>query len=140
MVAFLFSCIIGFAQPKQHGLKKGEGREKIKALYIAYMTQELELTETEAQKFWPVHDQFSAEVKAVNKDAGITELGREEASLNIKKKYNDKFSRILGNDRTNLFFKKDKEFRSKLVDEIKDKRGKYGDRKDKQKKAGEDKN
>ncbi|WP_405576775.1 sensor of ECF-type sigma factor [Winogradskyella sp. Asnod2-B02-A] len=31
-------------------------REKIKALKIAHITEQLDLTETEAQKFWPIYN------------------------------------------------------------------------------------
>jgi hypothetical protein len=111
--------------------KGGEGKERIKALYVAYITQELNLNETEAQKFWPVQEQYSSEIKSINKDKNSTELAREEITLNIKKKYNDKFSKIIGNDRTDQFFKKDKEFRGKLLENLKEKRKGGGKQKDK---------
>ncbi|APG66375.1 hypothetical protein LPB136_02145 [Tenacibaculum todarodis] len=38
-------------------LKKGS-KEKIKALKIAFITEQLELTEAEAQKFWPLYNKF----------------------------------------------------------------------------------
>lgn len=37
-------------------LKKG--RDKIKAFKIAYITEKLSLTSTEAEKFWPVYNDF----------------------------------------------------------------------------------
>jgi hypothetical protein len=108
--------LIGFAQQKNHDEKVG-GKEKIKALYIAYITRELNLNELEAQKFWPVHALYDAEIKGVNKQ-NLTELEKEEAALLIKKRYKDKFVPIIGKDRSDIFFKKDKEFRNKLIDKI----------------------
>jgi Spy/CpxP family protein refolding chaperone len=35
-----------------------EKREKIKALKVAYLTSELSLTATEAEKFWPIYNEF----------------------------------------------------------------------------------
>ena len=49
-------------------------------------------------------------------------LEKEEASLNTKKKYNDKFIKVLGAEKTNLFFIKDSEFRKKMVDKLKKQR------------------
>ena len=127
----LLSISALYAQPGDNkGDRKGGGKEKIKALYVAYITQELNLNESEAQKFWPVQDQFSSEIKSINKDKSTTELAREEATLNIKKKYNDKFSKIIGNDRTDQFFKKDKEFRGRLMENLKEKRKGGGKQKD----------
>ena len=95
-----------------------EGRqEKIKALYVAYITQELKLTEDEAQRFWPVHTQYENEIKAVKTEA--SELDRQQSILNIKKKFQDKFVKILGVSRTDNFYRTDAEFRKKLVERLK---------------------
>ncbi|WP_130736822.1 sensor of ECF-type sigma factor [Flavobacterium sp. J27] len=40
----------------QGGMK--EKKEKIKALKVAYITEKLDLTTEEAQKFWPVYNAF----------------------------------------------------------------------------------
>lgn len=49
-----------FAQPNN---------SKIKALKIAFITEKLNLTETEAQKFWPIYNAF---------DKNTTKIKREE--------------------------------------------------------------
>jgi hypothetical protein len=94
--------------------------QKIEALYIAYMTRELNLSEEDAQKFWPVHAQYDNEIKALKMETA--ELERQQAVLNIKKKYQDRFTRILGANRTNDFFVKDGEFRKKLIERLKNMR------------------
>ncbi|MBP6100235.1 MAG: sensor of ECF-type sigma factor [Flavobacterium sp.] len=45
---------IAFAQPG----KFREKREQIKSLKIAHITHELSLTSAEAEKFWPVYNEF----------------------------------------------------------------------------------
>jgi hypothetical protein len=127
---YLFSILFllaafnsGAQQPfKDEKQNKKEQKQKIKALYAAYMTQELKLDENDAKKFWPVQEQYSSEIRAVSKQPEITEIEREEATLNVRKKYNEKFSTIIGKKRTDLFFKKDKEFRNKMVEVLKKKR------------------
>ena len=94
----------------------GKREQKIHALYVAYITQELNLNEAEAQKFWPVHKQFEDELKAV--DPNLPELTKQQSALDIKKRYQDRFSKILGSSRTDNFFRKDTEFRKKLVDRL----------------------
>jgi hypothetical protein len=98
----------------------GKKEQRIRALYVAYVTKELNLTETEAQKFWPVHAQFESEVKSVGID--LPELDRQQAILNIKKKYQDRFTGILGGARSNKFYVLHGEFTKKLVDEIRKRR------------------
>lgn len=40
---------------------KNESREKIKALKVAYLTEQLALTSSEAEKFWPIYNAFDKE-------------------------------------------------------------------------------
>ncbi len=92
--------------------------EKVKALYIAYISQQLTLTPAEAEKFWPIHTQYEAELHAINKNE-LNELDRQQAVLNVKKKYQGSFNKILGNERSNNFYKQDAEFRKKLIERLK---------------------
>ena len=91
-------------------------QEKIKALYVAYISQQLELNPEEAQKFWPVHTQFETELKGVKPD--MPELEKQQAILNIKKRYQNNFNRILGPRRCERFFRMDGEFKHKLLERI----------------------
>ena len=120
IVTFLFgSFSMAFAQENQAGddLTK---QEKIKSLYVAYVTQQLQLTPEEAQKFWPVHTQFENELKAINKD--LPELPKEQARLDIKKKYQDNFVKILGGNRCERFFRMNDEFKRKLRERLQNQR------------------
>jgi len=89
-------------------------QEKIQALYVAYVTKQLELTPEDAQKFWPVHTQFTNELKGVKQD--LPELEKQQAILNIKKKYQDNFNRILGPNRCERFFRLRDDFNRKLLE------------------------
>jgi len=52
---FLFCSLSLIAQDTK------EGREKIRTLKIAYITEKLNLTANEAQKFWPVYNTYDKE-------------------------------------------------------------------------------
>ena len=117
ILTFLLSCFSFVkAQDVQPG-DEGKQQEKIQALYVAYITQQLALTPDEAQKFWPVHAQFTGELKGISPD--LPQLKKEEAALNIKKKYQENFNRILGVNRCERFFRMDGEFKRRLLDRIK---------------------
>lgn len=92
----------------------GKKMEKIQALYVAYITKQLNLSPDEAQKFWPVHAEFERELKTV--PANMPELERQQKMLDIKKRYQDRFTKVLGSGRTDNFFRKDVEFRRKLAE------------------------
>lgn len=91
-------------------------QEKIQSLYVAYVTQQLQLTPDEAQKFWPLHTQFEADLKGVRKD--LPELDKQQARLDIKKRYQENFSRIIGANRCDRLYRMGDEFRKKLLDRM----------------------
>ena len=120
IVTLLFgSFSMAFAQENQPADEQTK-QERIKALYVAYVTQQLQLTPDEAQKFWPVHTQFENELKAINKD--LAELPKEQARLDIKKKYQDNFVKILGGNRCDRFFRMNDEFKRKLRERLQNQR------------------
>ena len=118
LTILLGSFSVAFAQEGDDLTKQ----EKIQALYVAYVTQQLQFTPEEAQKFWPVHAQFAGELKAVKTD--LPELEKQQAFLNIKKKYQENFNKIIGVNRCERFFRMDGEFKRKLMDRVQKKRNK----------------
>jgi len=86
---------------------------RIEVLKIAFITKKLDLTPEEAQKFWPVYNQYSAELKKAQQDAfqrNKTEIELDETLLNIRKKYSSQFLTALPPQKVDLFFKSEKEF------------------------------
>ncbi|MEO8774421.1 MAG: sensor of ECF-type sigma factor [Gelidibacter sp.] len=41
--------------------QSSDKKEKIRSLKVAFMTERLDLTETEAQKFWPIYNAYETE-------------------------------------------------------------------------------
>jgi len=95
-------------------------------MFIAYMTEQLNLDENTAQAFWPIEKQMHNDLNGIRETENKTVLEKEEAILNIKKKYKDRFVKILGEERTNLFFAKDLEFRHKMVERLQKRRMQQG--------------
>lgn len=123
-ISIILSAFSAAAQPPPPGPMNPKREEKIQALYVAYITKELQLTSDEAEKFWPVHRQFDAELRGI--DFNANELDRQQSVLNIKRKYQPGFTKILGPSRTNEFFRQDAEFRKKLVDRLRQMRQQRG--------------
>ena len=109
------------AQDNQPGKDR---QQRIQAAYVAFVTQRLNLTPDEAQKFWPVHTNFMAEIKAVKQ--ALPELDKQQLVLNIKKRYQTDFAKILGTERTETFFRTNAEFTKKLLEKIKKQRMRTG--------------
>lgn len=112
--------VFGIAFLKAQDGNTGKRGEKIQALKIAFITQKLELTSEEAQKFWPVYGQYENEIKSLwgnNKDGDV--IDNEEKLLNIRKKYRPEFVKVLGQPRMNRLFAVEKEFRGVLLQRLK---------------------
>lgn len=95
---------------------RAQNGEKIKALKIAFITQRLQLTPEEAQKFWPIYDQYDNELRNIqldNNDPSV--LDKDKRVLAIKEKYSGLFQKVLGPEKTNTFFNSEKEFRGLLI-------------------------
>ena len=109
----LFAGISGFAnaQEDQPSEKK---QQEIEALKIAFISKELELTPEEAQKFWPMYNQYSKELKTTIKNDGDI-LVRDEKILNLRKRYRDQFSSVLGQERMNRIFSSEGKFHQLLI-------------------------
>ncbi|SDH26227.1 Spy/CpxP family protein refolding chaperone [Winogradskyella thalassocola] len=114
-------------------------REKIKALKIAHITEQLDLTETEAQKFWPI---YNANEDAENelresstnrrKDKKPEELSESEAKslllamekmekrkVELHSKMLNELFEILPAKKIIKLYQAERSFRQKIFDEYK---------------------
>jgi len=102
-VSFAFSFLIGVAQ----------NGNRLEALKIAYITKRLDLSPEEAQKFWPIYNQYAEELKRARQDAirnNKSEIELDESLLNIRKKYSALFAQAISPQKIDIFFKSEKEF------------------------------
>lgn len=63
--------------------QSSDKREKIKSLKVAFITERLALTETEAQKFWPIYNAYETE-KDMQRKLGYEK--RKEISDDVTEK------------------------------------------------------
>jgi hypothetical protein len=104
--------------------KQGNGG-RVEALKIAYLTKKLNLSTEEAQKFWPIYNKYSEEIRKVRLEARANkdkEIDTEEKMLGIRKKYNGEFVKALSSEKVNSFFKAEKEFGGFLQKELQERR------------------
>ena len=102
-VSFAFSFLIGVAQ----------NGNRLEALKIAYITKRLDLSPEEAQKFWPIYNQYAEELKRARQDAirnNKSEIELDESLLNIRKKYSALFGQAISPQKIDIFLKSEKEF------------------------------
>ncbi|MNJ90934.1 hypothetical protein D3C87_85740 [compost metagenome] len=121
-----------------------EKDEKIEALKVGFITKELNLTSTEAEKFWPVYNEMEAKMKEIrqscrkinhelrdseekisNEDAKKklnTLFENDQKELDLKKEYSEKYIKIIGEKRTLKLLSLEHEFRRVLLERLKDRK------------------
>lgn len=131
--------------PKKGGAKREQRQDKIKQLKIAYLTEELELTSTEAEKFWPIYNEMEEKMKNLRKEnkkvmddlrtngesysdedykkCSEKIFNGQQAELNLKKEYFGKFATVLGYKKAMKLMRAEKEFKAKLLKELKQQQG-----------------
>ncbi|MFN0276438.1 MAG: hypothetical protein ACKVPJ_11865 [Chitinophagales bacterium] len=120
--------------------------EKIEALRIAFLTNYLDLTTEESQKFWPVYNQMKDELKVyLDKEADLmkgkkveemteaelngaiqTHFDNEQQILNLKKKYTEEFKKVLPLKKVVLLADAENAFKRQLLEYARDRKGPGG--------------
>jgi hypothetical protein len=90
-------------------------QQDVEALKVAFISKELDLTPDEAQKFWPVYNQYSKELNGVVAGSKEDVLERDKNVLDVRIKYRDQFSKILGAPRMNRMYNAEGRFRHLLI-------------------------
>ena len=112
ILAFMSIAFFANAQPEQPPSDKKT--QEIEALKVAFISRDLELTPEEAQKFWPVYNDYEKEMAAVDRNDQDV-LGTDNKILGIKNKYKDQFTKVVGPHKTNKFFNSENKFRKVLL-------------------------
>ena len=116
MKKYIFLILITFSSIFVIAQDDNNKAERIQALKIAFITQKLQLTGDEAQKFWPIYNQYEVDLKHLNiQNKSGDVIDNEEKVLNLRKRYRSEFVRVLGQPKMNRLFMAEKEFRGALI-------------------------
>jgi len=96
--------------------------DRIEALRVAYITQQLNLTPAEAQNFWPVYNAYRSDLTTLQKNykalnGSLTaeqQLDLEQRKLDLKKRYKPQFESALGTEKLNQLYNLEHKFQEKL--------------------------
>ena len=116
-----------------------ESIDKVELMKIGFITQKLNLSTSEAKMFWPVYNEYSAELKKLNlkkkehvssfrakinpsnQDANkfINEqFAFKQSSLDLRKKYMNEFKKVLPESKVALLVILEDEFRQNLIEKL----------------------
>ncbi|MBV8255207.1 MAG: hypothetical protein JO154_21575 [Chitinophaga sp.] len=130
-IVMLTSIPHAFAQDEDAG-------KKLKSIQVAYIAKNLNLTPEEAEKFWPVYNNYrtemdqliadkernkaidtkstrSADADAIARSNMDKDLSYDKRFLDIKTKYTAEFQRVLPASKASAVFNSEKEFRRIMI-------------------------
>ena len=113
-----------------------ERYEQIEAIKVAFITSKLDLNTEEAQKFWPVYNNYQKELMELMKkrredrqktnidpnDKINADLAYESRMLDLKKKYKKLYLKAIPPEKILLLYQAEREFREHLIKQLKHRR------------------
>jgi Spy/CpxP family protein refolding chaperone len=138
ILALSFVCFSSFAQQG----RMQEKLEKVNNLKIAYLTKALELSSAQAEKFWPIYNNYEKELmqtrrsfkqKHMNdrmdglsdkesKDLLDDQMAMESAVVAIRKNYRTEFLKVLTPQQLVSLMEAEKRFNQLLKDKMRERR------------------
>jgi hypothetical protein len=109
---------------------------QIEAVKVAFITQKIDLSSSQAEKFWPIYQDYQREIREVFKqrkearnqkngnDKVDGELDFEGRLLEVRKKYKQEFSKVIPPEKVLQFYSAEREFRETMIKELKERRHK----------------
>lgn len=113
--------------------ERREHYQRIEAIKVAFITKKLDLTTEEAQKFWPVYNNYQKELMVMmrkrREDRQKTDtdpnekinadLTYESRMLDLKKKYKKLYLKVIPAEKVLLLYQAEREFREHLIKQLK---------------------
>lgn len=101
------------------GLLAQPGQEKLEQIHMGWLTRQLNLSIDEAQKFWPVYNQYIAENKKIHQDyQGKDQLEMQQKLLDLKKKYKPEFLKAISSEKFEKLLTLEDQWKEKLKQEL----------------------
>lgn len=122
-----------------------QGDDRVESLKIAFITEKLNLSSTEAKNFWPVYNEFEGQIKklrakekeninSMKAKTNITDadadkfmtdqLSLKQQQLDLTKKYVVEFKKVLPAKKVARLLMLEQEFKQQLLKRLKERRGK----------------
>lgn len=126
ILSFFITCAFTLSA-QQHGRmgERGEKGERVESLKIAFISGKLNLDPKTAERFWPIYNQYEQELKVVsqeykaakkNDDVSADDLlDQQQKVIDLKRKYNGIFLKVINNEQLNRLYQAEKEFRQMVM-------------------------
>ncbi len=136
LLFLLVFCALTFAGTTAIAQDKSaqERRERVESAKIAFLTDKMSLTTEQAQKFWPLYNEYEAKRRALLKSyrsgyrQNVEELSEEEAEariegmfttrekeLALEKEYAARYMRVISNKQLIKLYRGERDFTKLLL-------------------------
>jgi Spy/CpxP family protein refolding chaperone len=126
----------------QNGQGQGKGRKgqrlgQLENAKIAFITNRVSLTQDQAQKFWPLYNEFSTKRRELNRSGrllrrdvteGMTDqqirdnfsqaFAMRQQELNLEKEYFDKFQKVISLRQVAQLFQAERDFTKEVIKRV----------------------
>jgi NADH dehydrogenase/NADH:ubiquinone oxidoreductase subunit G len=121
------------------------GKERVQALKVAFITQRLNLTSEEAEKFWPIYNEYQDKREAVRQQLAENrkkineqsetltpeelmkladqEMTLRQQDLDLQKEMHEKLKKVLPAKKLALLYVAEEEFKKELLTMLKNDNG-----------------
>jgi hypothetical protein len=114
-----------------------ERMERLETAKIGFLTQRIDLSSREAEKFWPVYNQYQNELQALMQqrkgdlqkqnqlsanDQIDRQLDMESKVLELKKRYTREFAKVLSPEKIVKLFQAERDFKNELIKELRERK------------------
>ncbi len=135
--AIIITIVLLASTPMWSQYRSDKHNDKIAALRIAYITEELQLSSSEAQLFWPLFNQHEMSQEALRQDRySLLDLTSDRSHTDIlvdyvdnrasqhtlTKEYINQLKGVLSDEKIVKLLALDKKFRQRLLNRLNDKR------------------
>jgi hypothetical protein len=127
------------------GERRSERLGQLDNAKIAFLTTRLSLSQEQAQRFWPVYNEFTAkrrelaqngrQLRQANPDALTDQQVRDninqsfvlrQQELNLEKDYAERFQKVISVRQTGQLFRAERDFTREVIKRVADRRGRAG--------------
>ena len=142
MLVTLVSIALTWAQPGPPPPVGETRKEKVEALKRSYYSEKLALTPAEAEKFWPIYNEFSKKEDALRKEGkgdkkkgeqpnftekeALTEIDRiavqKKSHIDLETQFLKDCMPVLGTSRTMQLTQIDRDFQHELIEHMRERK------------------
>ncbi|MBX2902671.1 MAG: hypothetical protein KF872_03865 [Chitinophagales bacterium] len=123
-------CLLLFAFTKSSLAQN----DRVESLRVAFITDYLQLTPQEGQKFWPIYNQYRGEFKTLRQAYRLDAAGEDDPQfadkkmefdqkkLDLQKKYRPQFEQAIGAKKFGLLLSAEEKFKKELLRRLQENR------------------